>query len=262
MYTQPLTQLTGRCLWAELKADVCQRTFSSELANSTCAFSCCTALNAGAGLARPLAEAANCAGTGGAVSRHSAHVCCLYGGIWVRIHARYVSRSSVWWIVAELQKRRWENTQRSVWGLFSCLCRSSAGEPSQEWSDWLQLRHGGYPTWQGKMNYGHYWRCFSMANYHPWRSGNWCINPARCCKCHFTIHWARTAPKQTDNWLNVIPLWRFYVASAVFSYRQAVRKRFWRKEEDAVFSVFLCAKRATGFKSVQSSSGEVSPLLV
>lgn len=65
----------------------CQKTFSPELVNSLCASSCFTALNAGAGLAWPLQEAANssdtynCVCTGGGVSGRS----------WIALHVFAVS---------------------------------------------------------------------------------------------------------------------------------------------------------------------------
>lgn len=108
------------------KADACQRTFSPELANSMCAFSCRTALNAGAGLAWPLLEGANCVETGGALSRRFARV------YWVLVHADYMSKLNVWWIVGELQKRPLE---KCVCGLFSCQCR--------KWQIWAKKEEAG-----------------------------------------------------------------------------------------------------------------------
>lgn len=120
----------GTCeLGESVKADVCQRTFSPGLADSTCAFSCCTALNPGAGSARPLAEAANCAAAGGAASRHSAPVCCLCGGVW----SSYVLTTcqgrlfDEWWPSYQ--------TNNGLSEAFSPVCAgngSSGGELSQE----------------------------------------------------------------------------------------------------------------------------------
>lgn len=66
----------------------------SVLAGAFSTFSCCTAPNAGAGLARPLAEAAKRAGTGGAASWNSRACLLSVRGLWGLIRAHYVSRWS------------------------------------------------------------------------------------------------------------------------------------------------------------------------
>lgn len=165
-------------MWTEgcelsVRADVCQRTFSPELANSMCAFSCRTALNAGAGLAWPLLEGANCVETGGALSWRFARV------YWVLVHADCM-----------------ESSRNDHWKSLPVVCfpvnaGNGRSEPKEKRLASFNTR--GKPIgpcclshMEEKINYGHYWRCYNIANDHQRGRCKWCINPARCCKRHFT----------------------------------------------------------------------------
>lgn len=114
-----LSMLTEGCE-PSVKADVCQRTFSSW----TCYQHVCFQLlhSAGAGLAQPLVEEANCAGTEALAPGPSAHVC---GAL---IHAHHVSKLSVLRIVAELQKLPLE---KYLFGLFSLSVKETTARKAE-----------------------------------------------------------------------------------------------------------------------------------
>lgn len=146
----------------------------------------------------------------------TACVCCVCGGsLWCVFsysmcprHVKVVLYPR--WVVAELQKHWLEN----VW-VRPCLLSVCAENGSMtrwrlwavEKGKWLasieifwHMRQNNWATLSfphaKKMNYGHYWGCFNMPNCQlPMKNTYWCMNPARCSKCHFTTQWARTSFK-------------------------------------------------------------------
>lgn len=201
------------------RTGACQKTFSPELVNSSCVSSCFTALNtqswislASVGHRRwwwcvwVLLDCTVCA-------------CCLRSGMRVFSYSYMptrMSRSSCSpkWVMAELQEHWLQNVWVSSLSFVS-LCRKwqhdkaeivGCGKKKKK-DMWLasieilwHMRQNNRPMLSlphaKKMNYRHYWRCFPMPNCQlPMRNTYWCINPARCSKCHFTTHWARTSFK-------------------------------------------------------------------